>query len=878
MNLREKLKSKLQKIDLASLSDEQVEGMIKLLEKSSGKKNKAGIFLSENEEKYRNIFENIQSVYFETNLDSTIIDISLSVEFFTKYKRNELIGTKAVDLYVNKKDREKLFRLNLENNKLRDQYFEIKDKDGSKLLCSLNAQLIKNKKGIPVKLVGSFIDLTKLHKTINALTASEEKYRNIFENIQAVYYEAAIDGTILEISPSVEYYTKYKREELIGRDVFESYFRREDRENLIRQISINGILRDYNIKLKDKDDSKLHCSINAKLIRNKLGVPEKIVGAIIDITQLHKTLNDLKASENRFKDIYENTNDIIYTMDFNGNFTSVNPMAEKMLGYKFEEITKLNMSSYISPETAKVAFDNINKKLRGETTNTLYEVDFVNKDGSYTSLEINSMINYRDGKPFEIFGIARNITERKKAEEELNKTREKYKELAETTNDLVYTVSLDQKFSSMHTKCERIIGYKAQELIGRKVNDFLTSESRKASNESLRKKLKGETTNTIYEVDFINKDGSITSLEVNSMFRYKDGNPYEILGVARNISNRKRISEALKKSEEKYKTIFENAPIGIMTTDTKGNIIEINSTYMKLIGSKSLEETKNINVFQLQHLIDTGMVDAFKQCINTGNPIVKEASYTSVWGKLVNAKFYLKSLKDTNKKVTGLQVIIEDITDEKMAEQELKTTLSEKEALLRELHHRVKNNMQIIISLINMQMRESNDEVMKGKLRDIQQRVWTMSIIHENLYVSENLSQINFGNYLQMLASNVAYLYRGNNNIDVKVNVSPVFLDIDNAIPCGIIVNEILSNSFKHAFPEKWKGKNNEVYIGLETKGNKYLLIIGDNGIGMKEQNKNTEINTMGLELIEILVKQLKASLKLHTKKGTRYEIELNNK
>ena len=171
------------------------------------------------------------------------------------------------------------------------------------------------------------------------------------------------------------------------------------------------------------------------------------------------------------------------------------------------------------------------------------------------------MFRYKDGKPLEVFGIARNITERKKTEEELNKTREKYKELAESTNDLVYTVDLDQRFSSMHPKCEKIIGYKAEELIGMKVNDFITPDSVKVSNENLKKKLKGETTNTVYEVDFINKDGSITSFEVNSLFRYKDGKPSEILGVARNITKRKRITEELKKSEEKYKAIFENAPI-----------------------------------------------------------------------------------------------------------------------------------------------------------------------------------------------------------------------------------------------------------------------------------------------------------------------------
>ncbi len=241
-------------------------------------------------------------------------------------------------------------------------------------------------------------------------------------------------------------------------------------------------------------------------------------------------------------------------------------------------------------------------------------------------------------------------------------------------------------------------------------------------------------------------------------------------------------------------------------------------------------------------------------------------------------ELYIKPIINTSGIVTGFQVMVEDITTEIIADEQLKESVKEKEALLRELHHRVKNNMQIIISLINMQMNESNDDLMKANLLDIQQRVWTMAIIHENLYVSKNLSKINFGEYLQKLAGNIASTYSGNNDINLKVNVSNVFLDLDTAIPSGLIVNEILSNSFKHAFPDGWKGKNNEVYVELEIKGNKLLLTIGDNGIGIKDVDKEAERNTLGLVLVEILVKQLKGIIRLYTKKGTRYEIEMDNK
>ena len=845
-----------------------------------------------------------------------------------------------------------------------------------------------------------------MHKTLNALKISEEKYREIYESAQDIIWTSDLEGDFISMNPVSEKIMGYKFADEINPSI-KKYLTPESYkiaiDNILKKINKEESTSTYEVEAIAKNGKSVFLEISSYL-KYENDKPVGIFGIARDITERKKAESELSKTREKYIELFESTNDIVYTMDFNGNFTSVNPMAEKLLGYKFEEITKLNMSNYISPETAKVAFDNIAKKLRGEATNTLYEVDFVNKDGSYTSLEINSMISYRDGKPYEIFGIARdvterkkaeeelnktrerykelfeatndivytmdfegnftsvnpislrisgytneefvkmnlsdcltpdsliiskdnlkkkldgeatstiyelefinkdgsltwlevnsmfrykngkpvdvfgiarNITERKKAEEELNRTREKYRELAESTNDLVYTVDLDQRFSSMHPKCEKILGYTTDELIGKKVNDFITPESIMVSDESLKKKLKGETINTVYEAEFINKNGSITSLEINSMFRYRDGKPYEILGIARNITKRKRITEDLKKSEEKYKAIFENAPLGIMTADTKGNIIEINSMMLQLLGSQSIEESKKINLLNYSPLVEMGIANIFKQCIDTGESYVTENIYSSKWGKTFNAKAYTKPIINTEGTVTGFQVIVEDITAEVIADEQLKESVKEKETLLRELHHRVKNNMQIIISLINMQINESDDELMKDKLRDIQQRVWTMAIIHENLYVSKNLSKINFGEYLQKLANNIASTYSNSNTVDLKVNVSEIFLDLDTAIPCGLIVNEILSNSFKHAFPKEWKGKNGEVYVRLEVKGSKYLLAIGDNGIGLKDHDNNTERNTLGLVLIEILVKQLKGNIKLFSKKGTHYEMELDNK
>lgn len=278
-------------------------------------------------------------------------------------------------------------------------------------------------------------------------------------------------------------------------------------------------------------------------------------------------------------------------------------------------------------------------------------------------------------------------------------------------------------------------------------------------------------------------------------------------------------------------------------------------------------------------LVDAGFVNAFRQCIKTGKAIVSEGEYTSKWDKNFFARVYTKPLKDSSDTVNGFQVIVEDITEGKLAENKIMAALSEKEVLLRELHHRVKNNMQIIVSLINIQMQDSDDPVILRKFKELQQRVRTMSIIHEDLYISEDLSKINFGNYLQKLANNLLQIYHNNFDINLKFDIADVHLSIDTAIPCGLIVNELLSNSFKHAFPDNWISKNGnknpQILVEFKCVDKKCSLSVSDNGIGMPGLEEAQEKNTLGLVLVEVLVNQLKGTLKMNSEKGTRYEIEI---
>jgi len=214
-----------------------------------------------------------------------------------------------------------------------------------------------------------------------------------------------------------------------------------------------------------------------------------------------------------------------------------------------------------------------------------------------------------------------------------------------------------------------------------------------------------------------------------------------------------------------------------------------------------------------------------------------------------------------------------EITDRKAAEEKLKASLEEKEVLLREIHHRVKNNLQIVSSLLYLQSKSATDEAAIEAFKESQNRIKSMALLHEKLYRSSNMAKIDFAEYIKNLVSYLHQSYGASSRkIELKINIDNVLLGIDTAIPCGLIISELVSNSLKHAFPE---GASGEIRVELHSvEDNGFKMIISDNGIGLKKDSDSRAGSTLGLQLVNALVKQIDGSLKLDSSHGTTFEID----
>jgi two-component sensor histidine kinase len=221
--------------------------------------------------------------------------------------------------------------------------------------------------------------------------------------------------------------------------------------------------------------------------------------------------------------------------------------------------------------------------------------------------------------------------------------------------------------------------------------------------------------------------------------------------------------------------------------------------------------------------------------------------------------------------LVAIEGIARDISEWVKADEKIKASLREKEVMLKEIHHRVKNNLQIISSLLSIQSRQIEDQAAQEILKESRNRVKSLALVHENLYRSPDLGKIDISTYVKKLSWSLSSSYRIKGHIALKVEADEIYLGIDMAIPCGLILNELITNSIKHAFPD---GSSGEVSIDFRRNPDGRLILkVGDNGIGLPADIDIKKTRSMGLMLVSNLVSQLGGTLEQSPGQGTRFEI-----
>jgi len=520
------------------------------------------------------------------------------------------------------------------------------------------------------------------------------------------------------------------------------------------------------------------------------------------------------------------------------------------------------------------------------------------------------------------------IAEAKQAQAALEDSEKRFKTLFEYAPDAYYLNDIKGTFIDGNIAAEKITGYKKAELIGKsflKLKLLSPNQLTKAA-AALAKHTLGKAT-TPEEFQLTRKDGTKVNVEI-AAYPIKIKGKSQVLGIARDITARKAAEEKEKSltadlkllsesamkfvelphEEDIFKVIgqqlsylVKNSYILVNSFDQKNNSIEVkNLTGIKKRYKKVLKILGRDPV-GMRFKLDSKTA---KDRVMKGKlSVIKGGLYELAWQNIpktvcltlekafgINAIYTIGFVKDENlfgsaniitkKKlepanITAIEAFIyqSSVALHKWhAEKKVAASLKEKDILLREIHHRVKNNLQIISSLLRLQSRKIEDNSMQEIFQVSQQRIRSIALIHENLYRSDDLGQIDFSKYIRNLTSHLSSINAADaKGINFKISTDNIFLDINRAIPCGLLLNELITNALKYAFPEETKG---EIKIELERyKQNKLRLSIADNGIGFPKVLDFRKTESLGLQLVNSLISQLNGTIKMQQKNGTKFTL-----
>lgn len=333
------------------------------------------------------------------------------------------------------------------------------------------------------------------------------------------------------------------------------------------------------------------------------------------------------------------------------------------------------------------------------------------------------------------------------------------------------------------------------------------------------------------------------------------------------------LSTALHRSEKSYRQLFETSPAPIIVLKPDGSIVDVNSRFFSVFGHESIfVEGKKIQ--QLPIIAEESLIEIGERLMNPepdgGDQEPFVIKITDASGSTHLCNVFSSFLYDETGVPESCMMVLVDITENVKAEAEIKRSLEEKETLLKEIHHRVKNNLQEVVSILKLQRNRTTDEDVQWSLKECQNRVYTMAMVHENIYRTESLSAIGIKAYLDKLARDLLIEYMSpGQNISFEINCSEdIEFDVDGIIPVALITNELISNSMKYAFPGGRKGM-----IGItveKTPENNYRYIYSDDGVGFSPGFRIDKTKTLGLKIVRAFVRQLDGSLELVPCAGTK--------
>jgi len=691
----------------------------------------------------------------------------------------------------------------------------------------------------------------------------------MFEHLPCEVFAKDINLLYLSCNSNFAHDLGITPDEIIGKsdfDFFPKSFAEKYRADDRRVIDSGKMVKFEERFIVDGEKKYVH-TIKEPL-RDDQGNIIGVLGIFFDISERKRAEESLRKSEEKYRLLIENQADLVVGVDTEGKFEFVSPSYCEMFGKTEEELLGKTFIPLVHEDDQELTEKEMDGLYRPPYS-CCVEQRAMTKDGWRWIAWADKAVLDENKNVTSIIGVGRDITERKRAEEKLQQSEKRYRTLFDESRDAIYITSRDGRFLDVNPGLLELFEYSKKEMI-----DKINVEEIYAHPADRKKFLKEiETKGAVrdYEVRFCKKNGTeMDCLLTSTVRRSSDGNIEGYQGIIRDITDRKQVEAALRESEAQKKAILDASIDRIRLSDTDLRIIWANETH-----SRELDIESEDLIGQHCYKFFVGRDSPCPGCVAQKALITGQVEHAILTRPEQDRHLdsHAVPIKNESGEIVNIIQITRDITARKQAEGKLTASLKEKEILLQEIHHRVKNNMQVISSLLKLQAETMEDERLKEAFRDSQSRVRTMSLVHEKLYQSKDFTHVPFKDYLTSLIRYLSQSYTPQaRKIEFVTEIEEIPLNITHAIPCGLIINELVSNALKHAFPEERTGT---ITISLRSPEKDTLaLSVGDNGIGLPEAIDPHTTTSLGLHLVAILVEdQLKGEITVEREGGTTFHI-----
>lgn len=733
----------------------------------------------------------------------------------------------------------------------------------------------------------------QIRRQTQVIQDSEDRFHGLFSNMHSgvVIYSAVDEGNdffIADMNSAAEKIEGVHKPDIIGRSVLDVFpgVKEFGLLPVIKKVWMTGIPQRHPVSFySDSQRSGWRDNYIYKIPNGE------VVVIYDDVTEEKKAEETLKNTQEWLIFTQQAANAGSWDWDILQNTMTWSDGLLDLYGLpKNAPASVETWKSIVHPDDLPIAIKKITEGLK-EKTDPWVEYRIILPDGTNRWIGSTGKTQYNDdGVPARLSGICLDISKKKEIERNLQKSEERLQYTLEAIDDGYWDWDIPSGRTFFNPRWYTMLGYEPYEMP--ESYETFVSLIHPEDKDTVLQKISEHFSNSpgSYEIEirmrqksgdymWILTRGKVVTFDANNQ-------PLRMVGTHTDISHRKRAEAVLRESEERYRSLVENVPDFILV-HKDGIILYVNPSVAEAMGYKLDElygtslinyitpeyhrmiaeairmrmDEKDIPPYEIKIISKSG---AIRTVVVRGCKIQYSGSPASL-----NVLTDITELKKKEEELLKFNEKLEQEVESRT--EELKSSLKDKEVLLKEIHHRVKNNMQVVSSLLYMQARTIDQQEVKNVLLESQNRIKSIALVHEKLYQSNDFDNIDYTDYLHKIAHHIFESYKiDNTRISYAISQQVVYMNIDKAVPCSLIINELMSNSLKYAFPDNRSGN---ITITISHANHEYTILYEDDGIGIPDENSVDNLKTLGLQLVHGLIGQLRGSITLDKPSGSRFLI-----